>query len=330
VSLGLTAHPNAEEGPPIGLIEFYGLRSVSLQQVKAALNVKEGDPLNKVKSGAEYLEHRLAAIPQVAEARLNCVCCDEGRTVLFVGIREKSVPPLTFRVSPTNVLALPPEAIELNRHFEIALQEAVKRGDAKDDLSQGHSLISDPSARAFQEQFIAYASAHLETLRSVLRQSIDPRQRAVAAWIMGYAPDKRAVVSDLVEAAEDASEGVRNDAIRSLGAIAVLANAHPELRISIPAIRFIQMLNSVDWSDRNKSLMVLQTLTEHRPASVLKRLREQAMPALMEMARWKSHGFPAFVLVGRIGGVAEKEIYDAWNRNDREQIIGQWAGKAAY
>jgi hypothetical protein len=254
---------------------------------------------------------------------LTYVCCTGGKTVIFVGLRENGMPKLTFRKAPTNSLALPPEAVELNRRFGVALQAAVQRGEAGDDVSQGHSLVSDPSARAVQEQFITYAAEHLEILRSVLRQSRDPEQRATAAWILGYAPNKAVVVPDLLYAVEDPAPGVRNNATRSLGAIAALAARHPELGITIPPGPFIEMLNSIDWSDRNKALFVLQALTEHRPSSVMVELRRRAMPALVEMARWKSHGLSAFVLVGRVVGIEEKEIYDAWNRNDRERIIAR-------
>ena len=41
------------------------------------------------------------------------------------------------------------------------------------------------------------------------------------------------------------------------------------------------------------------------------------------MARWRTpaHAHAAFILVGRIAGLTEKDIQDAWSRNDREAVI---------
>jgi hypothetical protein len=41
------------------------------------------------------------------------------------------------------------------------------------------------------------------------------------------------------------------------------------------------------------------------------------------MARWKHlpHALPAFILVGRLAGMPEKEIQAAWNKEQRESVI---------
>jgi hypothetical protein len=316
---------DAANFPDIGLIEFYGLGDRSSEQVRAALGLGEGDPAPRDRSLQRAIERRLEAIPGVARARLNCVCCTEGKTVVFVGIHETGAPQLRFRDPPTKQLALSEQAAELSRRFGVALEEAVRSGDAGDDVSQGHSLASNRKARAIQEEVIAFAAVHVEELRTVLRHANSPEQRSIAAWMLGYGPDKRAVVPDLLYAVEDADEGVRNEATRSLGAIAALAARRPELGIEIPADRFIEMLRSVEWSDRNKALLVLQALTENRPVHIMKPLKEQAMPALVEMARWRSHGFAAFQIAARVAGVEEKSIGAAWVQGDRDRIIAKAA-----
>ncbi len=52
------------------------------------------------------------------------------------------------------------------------------------------------------------------------------------------------------------------------------------------------MLNSLEWTDRNKSALVLEELTRKRDTALLKLLRERAVPALVEMARWKNADTP--------------------------------------
>jgi hypothetical protein len=65
------------------------------------------------------------------------------------------------------------------------------------------------------------------------------------------------------------------------------------------------------------------TLTEQRKAATLDLIRERALPALVEMARWKTlrYALPAFLLVGRAAGVPEQELLDQWRNGDRETAI---------
>jgi hypothetical protein len=86
---------------------------------------------------------------------------------------------------------------------------------------------------------------------------------------------------------------------------------------------FIEMLNSLSWSDRNRALRALDVLTESRDTSAVDQLRVRALDSLVEMARWKvlNHALPACILLGRIAGMSESEIQDDWSRGDRQTII---------
>ena len=57
-------------------------------------------------------------------------------------------------------------------------------------------------------------------------------------------------------------------------------------------------------------------------------LRNRALPALVEMSRWKTleHALPAFILTGRVAGLSEQQIQDAWTRGDRESVIAAATG----
>ena len=57
-----------------------------------------------------------------------------------------------------------------------------------------------------------------------MRTSADPEQRAIAAQVLGYVSDKQDVVEDLLYGAQDPAGAVRNNAIRALWAISILAN----------------------------------------------------------------------------------------------------------
>jgi hypothetical protein len=171
--------------------------------------------------------------------------------------------------------------------------------------------------------FPALADQYLAQLREVLRNSGDEAQRAMAAYVLVYASRKIDIVNDLQTALKDADAGVRNNAARSLVALSVLAKLDPSSGITISPTWFIEMLNSLSWSDRNRALWALQTLTDSRDPLVLDQLRTRALDALIDMARWKtlSHALPAFILLGRVAGMPEPDIQSAWTRGDRDTVI---------
>src|SRR5688572_3246270 len=117
-------------------------------------------------------------------------------------------------------------------------------------------------------------------MRLVARESGNAEHRAIATWILGYAPDKRTVVGDLVYALEDADPEVRNNATRALAAIGSLAQRKPELKIRIPITRLIAMLNSIEWTDRNKGLAALQNVVARSDKKAVTELRRRALPEL--------------------------------------------------
>jgi hypothetical protein len=228
-----------------------------------------------------------------------------------------------LRDPPDKDVSLPPEIVSTYNRFLEAAQAAARRGSTEEDLTHGHPLMADGSARAVQEMFPALADQHLAEIREVLRNSDDEVQRAMAAYVLVYASRKSDVVNDLQYALKDADAGVRNNAARSLLALSVLAKLNPSSDVRISPTWFIEMLNSLSWSDRNRALKALQTLTDSRDPLVLDQLRTRALDALIDMARWKtlSHALPAFILLGRVAGMPEPEIQAAWTSGDREAVI---------
>jgi hypothetical protein len=307
----------------IGIIDFYGLRQITAAQAREVLGFAEGDVVRPGSDARAEAERRLTELPGVLSAHLNAVCCDEGRAILYVGIEEQGGPALAFRAPPREPIRLPSDVVEAGEAFLRALMDAVRRGNAEEDDSNGHSLMHDPAVRAIQERFIDYAARGLDRLREVARRSGDETHRALAAQILGYAADKRAVVDDLVYGMQDPSESVRNNAMRALAVIAGFAAASPDRGIRVPYEPFVDLLNSPFWTDRNKASFALEELSTKRDPPLLGALRARALPALVEMARWKSdgHAGAAFFLLGRIGGLSEDEIQAAWKQRDRETII---------
>jgi hypothetical protein len=304
----------------VDVLDFYGLRKVSESQVRKALGVREGDRMPPSKGDAEAKVDQIAG---VVESHLEAVCCDNGQTIVYVGIEERGAPHFDLREAPEGDVTLPDEIVSTYNRFLEAAQAASRRGSTDEDLTHGHPLMADGSARAIQEMFPALADQYLAQLREVLRNSGDEAQRAMAAYVLVYASRKIDIVNDLQTALKDADAGVRNNAARSLVALSVLAKLDPSSGITISPTWFIEMLNSLSWSDRNRALWALQTLTDSRDPLVLDQLRTRALDALIDMARWKtlSHALPAFILLGRVAGMPEPDIQSAWTRGDRDTVI---------
>ncbi|HMV51823.1 MAG TPA: hypothetical protein PKD31_29035, partial [Blastocatellia bacterium] len=170
----------------------------------------------------------------------------------------------------------------------------------------------------------------LNLLRKVLRYSADAEQRALAAQVIAYTANKQAVIGNLVEAMRDPAGNVRNNAMRSLAVMAELSGKTGKPSVRIPTRPFVEMLNSIEWTDRNKSSLALVRLTEHRDPAVFTELRQQAFASLVEMARWKvsGHAYAPFFLLGRVAGFAEKEINEAWEHGNRSAFIESAAKRA--
>ncbi len=157
--------------PPVGIIDLYGLRSVPEQQVRDALQFREGDSFPASKA---EVERRLGAIPGVVRARISGVCCAAGKSIMFIGIEERGTPVPRFRTAPAGQVRLPADVVEAGAAFTAAVSAAVLRGNAGDDPTRGYSLLQDSAARAIQERFIAFAARDAAVLRDVLQNSSTP------------------------------------------------------------------------------------------------------------------------------------------------------------
>ena len=95
----------------------------------------------------DELKRRLRAIPGVVRAELDASYSHEGGWVLHVGIDETGSAGLELRAAPRGNAELPREIMDSSREFDIAFEETMQTGQAGDDVSQGHSLMSNPAAR---------------------------------------------------------------------------------------------------------------------------------------------------------------------------------------
>jgi hypothetical protein len=309
--------------PRIGDVEIYGARKVSVQKIRSALGAGPGDLL----PSREAAEERIDKISGVVASRIEAACCEGKKPILYVGIEERDSPHVEFHPGPTGDVALPAELVDKYRAFLDAVGDSIRGRNADEDLTNGYSLMADPACRALQQSFIPLAEHDLMTIDRVIRESSDPEQRAIAAYVLQYGPrgprTSKTVVNGLQWALRDQDDNVRENAARALKAVAVGAKLHPEQQIRIEPTWFVELMNSVVWSDRRSASLALVNLTEQRDPEVLSLIRECALPSVLEMARWHDleHALPAFILAGRLAGLNEKAIQETWVSGDRDLVL---------
>ncbi len=317
--------------PRVGVIEVFGARKVAVHKILIALGAKPGDPLPP----AEAAEDKINKIGGVLASRLEAVCCASGgKMILYVGVEERDAPRLEFNPAPSGDARLPNALYDGYLSLLETAEGSIRGGNADEDLTNGYSLMADPDGRILQLGFIPQVEANLKLLDQVVRESADPEQRAAAAYLLQYGPRGRSskIIADALQyAVRDQEDVVRRNAMRALRAVTVGAKLHPEQDMAIEPTWFVEMLNSVVWSDRRSATQELVELTEDRKPATLDLIRERALPSVAEMARWHTldHALPAFILAGRVAGFDEKQIKDAWSREDRESILSELTEKKA-
>ncbi|HEX6063880.1 MAG TPA: HEAT repeat domain-containing protein [Longimicrobiales bacterium] len=310
----------AQERPPVGIVNAYGARALTAERVLETAGISVGDTVteqDKLDAVA-----RLLALPNVRDAHIAIVCCENGSSIAYVGVLEAGSAVTPFAAAPTGQARLPGNVVRDEAEFMKHLQEAVQQNQTEEDDSAGHSFVRYAPAREVQQRFAQYALGNVHALRDVLRTSSDAHHRAIAAQVMAYAVNKSAVVADLVSALRDPDATVRNNATRALAVMASWAAKNPDVTLRIPHAPFVAMLNSPVWSDLNKASFVLMSLTQSRDPAIMRDLRATALPALADMARWQAfgHAFPAGLILGRLAGIPEAEIMAAFQK-DREALI---------
>lgn len=297
-----------QEPPTIGVIDFYGLKTITEDQVRAVLPYAEGD---SVAINFEFGDQELAMAEAlgVFGVQLESVCCIGPQLgILYVGIAETPSPGLEYRPEPDGDAVLPPEIVANDTAFNDAVLAALQAGEfLTEDVSEGHSLVEHPDIRALQRKNIDYAERYRDILIEVLHGARE--QRAIAATVIAYASDKSSIVPHLQRAALDPDAEVRNNAIRALTLIAYYADEYPERGIEIRPDMFVEMLNSLVWSDRNKASAVLSVLTKTRDPVLMQQLRAEALPSLIEMCRWQvdGHAYMPCVILERVVGLPEQD-----------------------
>jgi hypothetical protein len=318
VALMTVAATTAQER--IGTIDFYGYAGEDLEVLRSALPFREGDSAPSKQQLTDE-ESAYARAMGRTHVKFGVLCClPNGNISMFVGLEEKSAAPIVFNPRPNGRVQLARHIRNLSKDIDREIGNAVRQNEAGEDDSAGYSLSSYGPARVLQLRLRDYARSHAAAIIRVLESCPDDEQRAGAAEALGYARESERQIAALVNASFDLSDDVRNNAIRAL--IVLTGYDHSVIR-RIPVKRYLPLLHSLDWLDRNKTSALIDSLTVSRDAEVLSAVRSGAVVPLQEMARWKSRGHASFAFhtLGRLAGFDEGRIVQLFMANDLEPIL---------
>ena len=318
----------AQDTKTFGEVEYYGYAGIDLPRLRLALPIHVGDPITAEHKEEIKAQVRAAVLKVVGRPAtdVETICCDaQGHILLYIGLPGTNYRPSSFYAPPTGRTRLPGEAYDLYQQDMEAMKVAVDNGSAIEDDAQGYAVMGDPNARRVEMAVRAYAVRHTPVIIRTLRGSADAGQRAAAAVLLGYAEATPEQIGELVRATDDPDDDVRDEAIRALG---VLANSKLAVGRRIPAGRFIAMLNSGVWTDRNKAAFLLSTLSSGRNPALLRDLRAKALASLVEMARWDAgHAGAACLILAHIAGMSDRRALSLAAAGTPEPIIS--AARAA-
>ena len=296
------------EIPPIGTIDFYGMRSLSESEVRQHLPFKEGDgAIRDHHRRYRTTRSRAHSAPRKWSSP-SCAAPDGGRTLVYVGVQEHEAPGTRYNVSPTGKARLPADILAANDRYTNA-QSRKPFGPARPAKTirwDTRCLLRAGSRPA--GTFPGVRKDHKPLLLDVLRKLIGRRSARRSRVSARLLPDKKSIVKPLTRADVGLQWGcIVTMPCAALGVIASYSIAHPELRIRIDPAPFVHMLNSIVWSDRNKGLWILDSLTAARDPRLLKSLRKEAGSSLVEMCAWKDwgHAFPACQILRRVMGMPD-------------------------
>ena len=298
-------------------VDYYGFRKVDQNTIGELLDLHVGTSCD---IDRDALAEKLRELDQVEDA-IVIYMSSPSSSIALVGVLEQGAPTLQLREPPSGDFFLPSWVQEANERSHQEVLNGFYKGISGEDDSAGHALSTYAPARALEDDLVHYAIDNLDLVRNTLRYSRSPEERATAARLIAFADNKQSIVADLAYAITDPDSSVRNNAVRALSVLCDWSNRGKKaLILDIDPEPLIAMLESIEWTDRNKSAALLDSLTVSRPADLMKGLRAESLPALQEMALWHSYGHALFSIriLARLAGLSEAEITERSQAVNRE------------
>lgn len=305
-------------------IDLYGSDQVTLEQVEAKIGPRLQAYLEAITSGdreaAQVLDAEITEVLQAmgdfALVELSRIqyFTDGNPTYLTIDLvdADDRAARMTFAAEPTGQVEGVEELLAAWSEYQeagFALLRAGTMPQGKPQCPAYHCVFGFPGdLAAFGQRFEAEVPQHQAVLERVLREDADFEDRAHAAFLLAHIDDGAALVQLMLEAIDDPSSTVRNNALRVLGAV---ATDHPQVEIPLDPI-----LRALDYpltTDRNKVLYVLSGLAK-RP-ELQAEIARRAGATLIDILRLRqpnNHDFAYQILQAVSGEDFGARDYEAW------------------
>ncbi len=306
----------------IGEINYFGYGGLPLQKVRATLLLHVGDTLTFASFSRKPVNDAVLSAIGKLPTDVNVTCCDASQHLeIYIGLPGATSRPVPIGPTPSGNAHLDPEGLRLYEQGQPLLVQAVARGTAGEDDSQGYMISNDPALKAVNLAMRSYAVGRESELKYILQTASDPKDRRAAAALLGYVQRSTKQAEALSQAITDPDDDVRNNAVRAL---AVLSAATTTDHLQINVKPLIDLLYSGIWTDRNKASLLLYRMTEAKNPEVLQSLRNEAMGPLVEGASWTDvpgHSTPFLVTLGRIGSIPNDKLFELLKSGNKDAII---------
>jgi hypothetical protein len=174
-----------------------------------------------------------------------------------------------------------------------------------------HGGFAHPELAQREPPFVEGVPRHFDALVRVLREDRDDFRRMSAVMLLAYHSSREQIVEALVPAVKDPFEGVRNEALRLLGAI-----QKDQKRAVIPLEPVLEALWLPLSSDRNKAGWALVRIVESEGAVRRKQILDTSGEMLMQMVgmQQKIDHEPALEVLTLLAGRDLGRDEAAWRR----------------
>ena len=327
MSLALAVTSSQAQQGHVRIIDFFSTEGMDVEKARSVLPIHQGDELTKdqwpgiEKEIRRTLENDLGKKPTDVQ-----IFWANTGAIILIGLGGANSHFRTI-AAPTGKTCLSKEAVRIlndawNAWAE-AQRKAVETGDkrlAEEDDSRGYALLDNPAVRSKQLVLRQYAIHHEQSIERALLFCGNVEQRQAAGGLLGYSLKSKRQTAALVHAGHDPDDEVRNNALKSLY---VLAHSSGKTASEIPAQGLIDLLNSGLYTDRSKAYPLLEIITSTRDPELLRRLRSECLPSLIEIARWQHQGYArlSLLMLGRIAGIDEARIDQLIESGKGEDLI---------
>lgn len=277
--------------------EIVGQVTTDRDAVAAAIPLPIGAPVPE--DGTPWVEWCAGLAAKFDLHALSCapVWMFDGRAYLVVEIVERAeAARAEFAPPPAGDVELDPELAALYERLQARFHENFREGREMSERSDaGYLDYGEPGMHEIVIALHEKVPPHKATLVRALAQDRDPEDRARAATLLHWAPDKEASIAAVHRHLDDPSSLVRNDISRfMLFYLAGLRSAETR-RAVLPSLA--RQLGRPSHGDRNKALYCLQAVLHGAP-DLAPQIREAAGPWIDRIAKQS--------VLENVGGVARE------------------------